>query len=378
MNQAVSPEPPVTQATERVRVITLRRALGAAGTLAVLGVALYVWHSGRFNEQTDDAYVRADWAPISARVGGYVAQVSVADNAVVKAGDLLVQLDDRDYRQQVRQARAALAASTASVQAQQAVLVTLAAQLEGQGQAIARAAAEREAGGAEARRAELDWQRYRQLIGMNAVSAQRAERASTTRTQAQATLKGADAGWAMQRARHQVLASQQREARAELVRREAELEQAEAALALAENALADTQVRAPFDGVVGQRKVRVQQYVSPGLPLLAVVPVEQAYVVANFKETQLEYMRPGQRATLEVDTFGRHWQGTVDSVSPGSGAVFALLPPDNATGNFTKIVQRFAVRIHLDPVEPGTPRLLPGMSVIATIDTRTAQVRDEH
>ena len=124
--------------------------------------------------------------------------------------------------------------------------------------------------------------------------------------------------------------------------------------------------------------MRVQQYVSPGLPLLAVVPVEQAYVVANFKETQLEHMRPGQRATLEVDTFGRHWQGTVDSVSPGSGAVFALLPPDNATGNFTKIVQRFAVRIHLDPVEPGTPRLLPGMSVIATIDTRTAQVRDEH
>lgn len=116
-----------------------------------------------------------------------------------------------------------------------------------------------------------------------------------------------------------MLASQQREARAELVRREAELEQAEAALALAENALADTQVRAPFDGVVGQRKVRVQQYVSPGLPLLAVVPVEQAYVVANFKETQLEHMRPGQRATLEVDTFGRHWQGTVDSVSPGSG-----------------------------------------------------------
>ena len=378
MNQAVSPEPPATQATERVRAITLRRALGTAGTLAVLGVALYAWHSSRFNQQTDDAYVRADWAPISARVGGYVAQVRVADNAAVKAGDLLVQLDDRDYRQQVRQARAALAASSASVQAQQAGLATLAAQLQAQTQSITRAAAEREAGAAEARRAELDWQRYRQLISLNAVSAQRAERASTTRRQAQATLKGADAGWALQRARQQVLASQQREAQAELVRREAQLEQAEAALALAENALADTQVRAPFDGVVGQRKVRVQQYVSPGLPLLAVVPVEQAYVVANFKETQLEHLRPGQRATLEVDTFGRHWQGTVDSVSPGSGAIFALLPPDNATGNFTKIVQRFAVRIHLDPPEPGTPRLLPGMSVIATIDTRSAQVRDEH
>ena len=378
MNQAVSPEPPIAQAGQPSRTRQLRMALGAAGSMAVLGAALYVWQGMRFHEQTDDAYVRADWAPVSARVGGYVAQVCVDDNAWVKAGDLLVQLDDRDYRQKVRQARANLAGSAASVQAQQASLSTLAAQLQAQHQAIAQAAAEREAGVAEARRAALDWQRYRQLVTLNAVSAQRAERASSTHTQAQAALKGAAAGWALQRARHTVLVSQQGEAQAELTRRQAALEQAEAALALAENALADTQIRAPFDGRVGQRKVRLQQYDSPGLPLLAVVPVEQAYVVANYKETQLEHLRPGQRATLEVDTFGRHWQGTVDSVAPGSGAVFALLPPDNATGNFTKIVQRFAVRIHLDPVEPGTPRLLPGMSVIATIDTRSAQVRDEH
>ncbi len=122
--------------------------------------------------------------------------------------------------------------------------------------------------------------------------------------------------------------------------------------------------------MVGQRKVRQQQYVTPGLPLLAVVPIAQAYVVANFKETQLAHLRPGQPVRLEVDTFGQHWQGTVDSVSPGSGAVFALLPPDNATGNFTKIVQRFPVRIHLAPEPQGVPRLLPGMSVIATVDTR--------
>ncbi|MNP23478.1 putative multidrug resistance protein EmrK [compost metagenome] len=170
-----------------------------------------------------------------------------------------------------------------------------------------------------------------------------------------------------------MLSSQRQQARADLASRQAALEQAEAELGLAENALADTEIRAPFDGVVGQRKVRQQQYVTPGLPLLAVVPVAQAYVVANYKETQLEHLRPGQRVTLEVDTFGRHWQGTVDSVSPGSGAVFALLPPDNATGNFTKIVQRFPVRIQLDAPPAGEAQLLPGMSVIATVDTREAR-----
>lgn len=196
------------------------------------------------------------------------------------------------------------------------------------------------------------------------------EQARATRIQANAVQRAADAELARQRARQAVLAQQGRQLEAELQQRLADLEQARAEADLARSALADTEIRAPFDGMVGQRKVRQQQYVTPGLPLLAVVPVAEAYVVANFKETQLAHMRPGQAVTLEVDTFGQHWRGTVDSVSPGSGAVFALLPPDNATGNFTKIVQRFPVRIHLEPTSDDTQRLLPGMSVIATVDTR--------
>ncbi|MDH1659710.1 HlyD family secretion protein, partial [Pseudomonas mosselii] len=204
-------------------------------------------------------------------------------------------------------------------------------------------------------------------------SVQRMEQARATRIQAQAMQRAADAELARQHARKAMLEQQGKQLEAELLQRQADLDQARAEADLARSALADTEIRAPFDGVVGQRKVRQQQYVTPGLPLLAVVPVAQAYVVANFKETQLAQMRPGQPVTLEVDTFGQHWRGTVDSVSPGSGAVFALLPPDNATGNFTKIVQRFPVRIHLDPAGDDSPSLLPGMSVIATVDTRQAR-----
>ncbi|MEG0861423.1 MAG: HlyD family secretion protein [Pseudomonas sp.] len=369
MNQAVTPDPQVVTARLSRREQT-SYLLGAAGLLAMLAYGAYWWTSARYFEQTDDAYVRADWAPISARVAGYVAQVSVADNARVKAGDVLVRLDDRDYQQRLRQARAQKVAGEAALQAQQARLATVAAQLQEQRQAIARAQAERAASEGEAQRAQLDWQRYRQLAGQQAASAQRLESASASRVKAQALLRGAVAELERQQARQQVLHSRRQQAEAELGVRRAALEQAEAEFGLAENALADTEIRAPFDGVVGQRKVRQQQYVTPGLPLLAVVPVAQAYVVANYKETQLEHLRPGQRVTLEVDTFGRHWQGTVDSVSPGSGAVFALLPPDNATGNFTKIVQRFPVRIQLDSPPAGEAQLLPGMSVIATIDTR--------
>ncbi|WP_139274917.1 HlyD family secretion protein, partial [Pseudomonas aeruginosa] len=173
-----------------------------------------------------------------------------------------------------------------------------------------------------------------------------------------------------QRAARDVLKSRRREAEAALAQRQAELQEAAAARELARHALDDTEIRAPFAGRVGQRKVRLRQYVTPGLPLLAVVPLEQAYVVANYKETQLERIRPGQPVELEVDTFGRRWRGRVDSVAPASGAVFALLPPDNATGNFTKIVQRFPVRIRLDADAAERARLLPGMSVIATVDTR--------
>lgn len=372
MNQAVSPDPQHTLEQPHARRRQRLLRVGLAGGLGLLLLAYggYWWFDGRFLEQTDDAYVRADWAPISARVSGYVAEVVVADNATVKAGDLLVRLDARDFRDRLRKAQARLAVSEAAVQVQQMRLRAFAAEQDEQVQAIARAQAERAGSSGEAQRAEADWQRYQHLAQWQAASVQRMEQARATRIQAHALQRAADAELARQLARKVVLAQQAKQLEAERLQRQADLDQARAEADLARSALADTEIRAPFDGVVGQRKVRQQQYVTPGLPLLAVVPVAQAYVVANFKETQLAHMRPGQPVTLEVDTFGEHWHGTVDSVSPGSGAVFALLPPDNATGNFTKIVQRFAVRIHLDPVPEDSPRLLPGMSVIATVNIR--------
>ncbi|WP_194791999.1 HlyD family secretion protein [Pseudomonas sp. UFMG81] len=374
MNQAVSPDPRHDLRQQRTRH-RLRLGLGGGLVLAVLAGAAYWWLDGRFLEQTDDAYVRADWAPVSARVNGYVAEVVVADNATVKAGDLLVRLDARDFRDRLRRAEARLAVSEAAVYVQRMRLGTFNAEQLEQVQVIARAEAERAGSRGEAQRAAADWQRYQRLGQWQAASVQRMEQARATHIQALALERAADAELARQHAHREVLAQQGRQLEAQLAQRQADLDQARAEASLARSALADTEIRAPFDGVVGQRKVRQQQYVTPGLPLLAVVPVAQAYVVANFKETQLAHLRPGQPVRLEIDTFGQHWGGTVDSVSPGSGAVFALLPPDNATGNFTKIVQRFPVRIHLDPAPDDAPRLLPGMSVIATVDTR--QARDE-
>ena len=372
MNQAVSPDPQLDSSALRARRRQRVLRLGLAGSLSVVLAAygIYWWQAGRFLEQTDDAYVRADWAPISARVSGYVAEVTVTDNATVKAGDLLVRLDARDFHDHLRKAQARLAVSEAALQVQRLRLRTFVAEQNEQVQAIARADAERGGSLGEAQRAEADWQRYQRLAQWQATSLQRMEQARATRIQANALQRAADAELARQHAHKEVLAQRGRQLEAELAQRQADLDQARAEVALASSALADTEIRAPFDGVVGQRKVRQQQYVTPGLPLLAVVPVAQAYVVANFKETQLAQLQPGQPVRLEVDTFGEHWQGTVDSVSPGSGAVFALLPPDNATGNFTKIVQRFPVRIRLQPDAEGAPRLLPGMSVIATVDTR--------
>ncbi|MDR6712869.1 membrane fusion protein (multidrug efflux system) [Pseudomonas hunanensis] len=374
MNQAVTPDPQIAveNPARSRRQRWLRYSLAGCAGLLVLGYATYWWRDGRFLEQTDDAYVRADWAPISARVSGYVAEVQVTENARVKAGDVLVVLDARDFRERLHSAQAHLAVSEAAVQVQRMRLRGLAAEQREQLQAIAHAEAQRGGSRGESQRAEADWQRYQRLAEWQAVSVQRMEQAKATRIQAHALQRGADAELARQHARKQVLDEQGLQLQAELEQRQADLEQARSALELARSALADTEIRAPFDGVVGQRKVRQQQYVTPGLPLLAVVPVEQAYVVANFKETQLEHLRPGQPVQLAVDTFGQHWHGKVDSVSPGSGAVFALLPPDNATGNFTKIVQRFPVRIQLDPTAGERPPLLPGMSVTATVDTREA------
>ncbi|CRM76844.1 multidrug resistance efflux pump [Pseudomonas brenneri] len=378
MNQAV--EPAILQSTPGLMQRHRRVLLTGASLVTLLGVGLfagYWWQWGRFLEETDDAYVRADWVAVSPRIAGYVAQVLVEDNQPVKAGDVLVRLDERDFIEQLRSTQARLQQARAAATARQSSLHTLDARLGEQQQRIAQAEAALHSSEAEAQRARLDYLRYRDLVGQQISTRQRLETASASQAKARAAVTEARAQVARQQAQCQVLQARRQQVQARIAESQARVGEAQANLALARNALNDTAIRAPFDGVVGQRKVRRQQYVMPGLPLLAVVPVEQAYVIAHYKETQLQHMAPGQSVDIAVDSFaGQRWRGRVESIAPGSGSVFALLPPDNATGNFTKIVQRFAVKIRLVADEANAPAILPGMSVIATVDTRPVSQQD--
>jgi len=372
MNQAVEPVPQTLMQRHRRALVT-----GASlATLLGLSVfAVYWWQLGRFLEETDDAYVRADWVAISPRIAGYVAQVVVEDNQPVKAGDVLVRIDDRDFIERLNSAQAQLQQAQAAAAAQQASVQTLDAQMSEQQQRITQARAALSSGEAEARRARLDYQRYRELVAQQVASDQHLETVSASQATAQAAMAQANAQVARQQAQLQVLQARRQQAQAQILEYQARIGEAQANVALARNALKDTEIRAPFDGVVGQRKVRRQQYVTPGLPLLAVVPVQQAYVIANYKETQIGEMRTGQVVTVHVDALpGHDIQGHIDSLSPGTGAQFALLPPSNATGNFTKIVQRVPVRISLDLPDDIRPALMPGLSATVKVDTRTADV----
>jgi membrane fusion protein, multidrug efflux system len=336
------------------------------------GVKAYDWFvNGRFLVSTDDAYVGADTAIITAKVAGHVALVAAADNSKVRAGDLLAKIDDGDYQ-------LAVAAAKAKIATQEATIARIGQQVEAQRAVIAQAQAQVEAaqaqlaaGEADKRRAALEFDRSQKLAESNFGSQQRLEQASADRAKTAATLTGAGASAAAAaaaengaRANLDVLAAQKIEAE----RTRGELE---TALAKAERDLSFTTITAPFDGVVGNRAAQLGEYVQPGTRLLALVPLTSAYVDANFKETQLSSIRPGQKVDVAVDSLdGRVIEGVVTSVAPASGSQFSLLPPDNATGNFTKVVQRVAVRIALpaDALQNGDIR--PGLSVVASVRTR--------
>jgi membrane fusion protein (multidrug efflux system) len=381
MNMAVD-EQQAASAEPATRIISKRRLMWLGGgvlAVAALGYGLYWADIGRYLEETDDAYVRADWITISPKVSGYVAEVLVGDNQSVAVGTPLVRIQDRDYQARLQQAQARQAEARAAIAAQQAALVTLDAQLKEQQALIDQAAADIDSARAERQRAQLDYQRYRDLVAQKAASDQRLESVTADFARARSAFSRAEAAASRQRTRLSVLQASREQAAAQLQQQQARAAGADASLALAENELEDTLVRAPIAGVVGQRRVRQRQYVTPGLPLLALVPVEQSYVVANYKETQLRRMRPGQPVEVRVDSFPEAvLRGHIESFSPGSGALFALLPPDNATGNFTKIVQRFPVRIALDPGARQQVPILPGMSVIAEVDTRTDGEAQHH
>jgi membrane fusion protein (multidrug efflux system) len=317
------------------------------------------WRVWRYQQSTDDAYIQSDITLISPKIEGYIKDVRVQDNQQVKAGDVLFMIDDSDYAAKVAQA-------TATVHTTEATVETFDSRQDFQQAMINQAAAEIDSAQAELDRANLDQQRYVSLVTSEVVTKQRYETAVADATKAAANLLKVKAALEAEKQQLAVLLAQKHE-------EEARRAQARATLRLAQNDLDNTVIRAPVSGIIGNRAGQTGQYVKPGTQLASLVPLPQVYVTANFKETQLTLMRPGQPAEVSVDAYpDQTIIGRVDSFAPGSGAEFSLLPPDNATGNFTKIVQRVPVRIALPADGPLAALLRPGLSVTVTVDTRKA------
>ncbi|WP_322055327.1 HlyD family secretion protein [Paraburkholderia bannensis] len=340
--------------------------IGAALVAAVgaAGWAGHWWLVGRFIESTDDAYLQADSVTVAPKVSGYITDVFVADNQAVKAGDPLVRLDTRQYQ-------AALAQANATIDARNADVDHAEAQLAQQRANIAQAVAQEEVARVSLRHAQDEVARYTPLAASGAETTEKLSELKSSRDQAQATLAADHA--AVESARSQVGALT-----AQLGQARAQLEAAKASAAQSQLDLDHTVVKSAIAGRVGDRTVRVGQYVQPGTRMLSVVPVQDTYLTANFKETQIGRMRIGQPVEISVDALSGHkLHGVVDSFSPGTGAQFALLPAENATGNFTKIVQRVPVRIRVETGPQTRKVLLPGMSVTAEVDTRSSR-DDDH
>jgi membrane fusion protein (multidrug efflux system) len=342
-----------------------RAALALALTLGVAATADFgtdYLTTGRYLETTDDAYVKADSTIVAPKVSGYIAEVLVGDNEAVKAGQLLARIDDRDFRTALDQAKADVAASEAAVR-------NLDAQIELQQPIIQQQSAEVDGAEANLQFAREERARYDDLMKSGSGTVQRAQQTDAALRAQSAQLQQGKSGLIAANKRIDVLSTE----RAKAV---AGLDHARAVEAQAALNLSYTQISAPVEGSVGARSLRVGQFVQAGTQLMAVVPLDAVYVVANFKETQLTHVRDGQPVELRIDSFhATTLKGHVDSLAPASGLEFALLPPDNATGNFTKIVQRVPVKIVLD--DHNLKGLLrPGMSVVPTVDTKATVVAE--
>lgn len=352
--------------------IPRRHLMICGGTVLLLAggaYALHWWTSGRFHVVTDNAYVRADVVTIAPRIGGEVVAVAVTDDQWVSGGAILARIDDRDYRAKVEQAVGLLEAARAEVAAQQARIANLDARTARQRGTIAQAAASLSAHQADAVLAQREYRRQVLLASQEVTSEQIRQSAESAARRTGAQRDGSREGLAVARAELPVLATERAAAVADLDKAHGALRQAQAGLAAARLDLSRTVIRAPASGRIGQRSVRAGHYVEAGTPLMAIVPAE-TYVIANYKETQTRRIRAGQSVRISVDAFGgTELHGHVESLAPASGAQFALLPPDNATGNFTKIVQRMPLRIRIDPGQRETADLRPGMSVETSVDT---------
>ena len=340
---------------------TSRLTLIAVAVIVVAGlayVALPALFGSGGTQSTNDAYVTADYTVVAPKVSGFIKAVHVEDNQQVKAGQVLAQIDDRDFQ-------AALAAADAQLLMSRAQYQNARATLERQASLIAQAQATVAADEAALAFANHELTRHTRLAEQGAGTVQNAQQARSRVDQAQARLANTRAALAAARKQVDILSAQVEAA-------QGGLKHAEAALDRARLDLSYTQIVAPIDGMVGERAVRVGAYVNPGARLLSVVPLAQAYVVGNFQETQLTHVQPGQAVLVSVDTFaGEQLRGHVQSVAPATGLTFAAVKPDNATGNFTKVVQRIPVKIVLDADQPLLSRLRVGMSVIAKIDTQS-------
>jgi membrane fusion protein, multidrug efflux system len=340
-------------------VIPLFAVLAAFGFLLLATLRWDAWVGSAVIQTTNDAYIKADLTQLSSRVAGEVLTVAVNDFQRVTAGDLLIQIDPADYEAQVAQAEAGVVGA-------QAALDNLANQIELQYATIAQAEAQQASALAQDVEARQEQERQQSLTQTESGTRQKLEQATAAYARAQADVRASRALIAAQRHQLEVLSGTRQQ-------RAADLQGAKATLAAARLKLGYTKVTAPFDGVVGQRQVQPNDYVNIGSNLIAVVPLPNVYVIANYKETQLTRVRPGQPVDVTVDTFSsERLRGRVARVAPASGSQFALLPPDNATGNFTKVVQRVPVRIEFDKGEPLLDRLLPGMSVVTRIHTDEA------
>ncbi|MBR0869219.1 HlyD family secretion protein [Bradyrhizobium tropiciagri] len=332
--------------------------MGIVGLLALAaaGYATYYLTIGRFYVSTDDAYVRANNTMLGARVAGHIAAIMPGDNTVVRAGDVIFRIDDGDYRIAVDAARTRIAT-------QQATIDRIGRQVTAQESAVEQAKAQLVSAEAGLKRAGLDFDRQQALNTKGFASRATFEVSEAGRDQGQAAVRSAQAAFDAAKDNVEVTRAQQAEARAQL----AELQ---TQLAKAERDLEFTKVRAPVDGTFSNRMVNTGDYINVGQRLGNVVPLEGVFIDANYKETQLKRIRPGQRVTIKVDAYGfRKFTGIVDSISPAAGSVFTLLPPDNATGNFTKIVQRLPVRIRVPASVAKQGLLRAGMSVYTTVDT---------
>jgi membrane fusion protein (multidrug efflux system) len=329
----------------------------AVGALVLITTRWNRWESNSRTQTTDDAYLQADLTPVAAKVSGYVTSMPVQDFERVRAGQLLVQIDQRDYVAAVDQLTASVNAAAATIEALKAQRSLQSANVEAAKATIA-------ATSANVDQNERDLARQKRLLETGSSSTEATEKLQTTHAQLAAQLQQNRAQEMAASRQLEVLAAQQSQAEAALAAQKASLD-------LAKLNLGYTSIVAPQDGVIGQRQVKPGQFVPVGGQVTSLSPLPNVWVIANYKETQLTHMVAGQKAEVQVDTFpGRTMRGHVLAFAPGSGQVFSLLPPDNATGNFTKVVQRVAVKIVIDDADGLADRLRPGLSVVTTVETR--------